>query len=60
MESERRTPADQDSIARETSHFTNWQKWAEPEHDYVYADVAITTDDPDPPEPTPITSLDRG
>ena len=58
-ESERRTPADHDSIARETAHFTNWQKWAEPEHDYVYADVAITTDDPDPPEPTPITSLEK-
>ena len=58
-ESERRTPADHDSIKRETAHFTGWQKWAEPEHDYVYADVAITTDDPDPPEPTPITELEK-
>ena len=48
-----------DTIKRDTAHFAGWQKWAEPDHDYVNGDVAITTDDPNPPEPTPTTALEK-
>ena len=54
-----RQPGDPDTIARETAHFTDWPKWDEPAHDYIYGDIAVTTADPNPPDATPIDPLEK-
>ena len=39
-----------DMADRETTHLTGPPDFEQPEHDYLYGDVQVTTDDPNPPE----------
>ena len=42
-----------------TTHFTGWPDFEQPEHDYLYGDVDITTDDPNPPDATPPGPMEK-
>ena len=47
------------TVDRETTHFTGWPDFEQPEHDYLYGDVDVTTDDPNPPDATPPDPMEK-